>query len=235
MKHNNRNSVAFGSAISLLFVAVFVLWSELDPESLRRIAKEDGPIESLSAVFFGLSSILFIVFARRSEFLREKRKIGYFFTISWAILMFVFMGEEISWGQRIFGIATPDALREINLQNETTVHNIEFLNTYFGGTHRYLSIMMLTTGLLLPAFALSNYGRQIIQRFAFPVSPFRYAPLFVGGYLYGKYYVPTIPQGASEIREFLMAVGMLSFAMHGAAMPCSLFRACESKTYKPEH
>ncbi|PNI10459.1 hypothetical protein CXX84_03090 [Arthrobacter sp. AFG7.2] len=33
-------------------------------------------------------------------------------------------GEEISWGQRIFGWATPDALNEVNRQGETTVHNI---------------------------------------------------------------------------------------------------------------
>jgi hypothetical protein len=33
-------------------------------------------------------------------------------------------GEEISWGQRIFGWATPEALDEINRQGETTVHNI---------------------------------------------------------------------------------------------------------------
>lgn len=33
-------------------------------------------------------------------------------------------GEEISWGQRIFGWGTPEALGEINRQGETTVHNI---------------------------------------------------------------------------------------------------------------
>ncbi len=33
-------------------------------------------------------------------------------------------GEEISWGQRIFGWDTPEALDEINRQGETTLHNI---------------------------------------------------------------------------------------------------------------
>ena len=33
-------------------------------------------------------------------------------------------GEEISWGQRIFGWATPESLNEVNRQGETTVHNI---------------------------------------------------------------------------------------------------------------
>jgi hypothetical protein len=33
-------------------------------------------------------------------------------------------GEEISWGQRIFGWATPESLEDVNRQGETTVHNI---------------------------------------------------------------------------------------------------------------
>ena len=33
-------------------------------------------------------------------------------------------GEEISWGQRIFGFATPDLLMTLNEQKEFTVHNI---------------------------------------------------------------------------------------------------------------
>lgn len=33
-------------------------------------------------------------------------------------------GEEISWGQRIFGWATPESLNEVNRQGETTLHNI---------------------------------------------------------------------------------------------------------------
>ena len=33
-------------------------------------------------------------------------------------------GEEISWGQRIFGWDTPDDLEAVNRQGETTVHNI---------------------------------------------------------------------------------------------------------------
>jgi len=33
-------------------------------------------------------------------------------------------GEEISWGQRIFGWSTPESLRAINRQGETTLHNI---------------------------------------------------------------------------------------------------------------
>ncbi|MFP5341883.1 MAG: hypothetical protein ACLGIJ_03000 [Candidatus Limnocylindria bacterium] len=33
-------------------------------------------------------------------------------------------GEEISWGQRILGVATPAAFDSINVQGETNIHNI---------------------------------------------------------------------------------------------------------------
>ena len=33
-------------------------------------------------------------------------------------------GEEISWGQRIFGWQTPESMEQINRQGETTLHNI---------------------------------------------------------------------------------------------------------------
>ena len=33
-------------------------------------------------------------------------------------------GEEISWGQRIFGWQTPESMEQINGQGETTLHNI---------------------------------------------------------------------------------------------------------------
>jgi len=144
-------------------------------------------------------------------------------------MVFVCMGEEISWGQRIFDITTPDGLREINLQGETNIHNIEFMDTFLGGKYLYLSIMMLTTGLLLPVFALSKFGKLTIQQFAFPVSPLCYAPLFVGAYVYGIYYHHQMGNVASEVREFLMSVGMFSFAMTGAMFPCTLFRVCKSK------
>jgi hypothetical protein len=32
--------------------------------------------------------------------------------------------EEISWGQRIFGIETPNSFKDLNYQGETTVHNL---------------------------------------------------------------------------------------------------------------
>lgn len=49
-------------------------------------------------------------------------------------------GEEISWGQRIFGWQTPEAMEAINRQGETTVHNI-------GGVQELVPAAMLLASL----------------------------------------------------------------------------------------
>jgi hypothetical protein len=217
------------STINLLILAGFVLWTEIDGQSVAAISDEDGPIENASAGLFLLSSICFVIAARRSAFLKTKETFPRYLMIGlWALLMFVFAGEEISWGQRIFGIATPEVLRGVNTQNELNLHNIEFVDTFLGGKFRYLSIMMIMTGLLFPLAALTRRGKQLIERTAFPVAPLVYATLFVGAYLYGFRYSGHLADAKhAEVRELLMAIAIFAFALHGAIRPDELFRAKE--------
>jgi ABC-type Fe3+-siderophore transport system permease subunit len=44
---------------------------------------------------------------------------------------FFIAGEEISWGQRIFGIETPESVAEVNRQEELSVHNITSIENLF--------------------------------------------------------------------------------------------------------
>lgn len=48
--------------------------------------------------------------------------VGWF--TGWVLACVYFAGEEASWGQHYFRWATPDALRGLNDQNETNLHNI---------------------------------------------------------------------------------------------------------------
>ena len=229
MKKANWNRIIVISTINILILAGFVLWTEIDSQSVVDMSYEDGPVENSSAVFFLLSSICFVIAARRSEFLKKKKEFPRYLMIGlWALLMFIFAGEEISWGQRVFGIATPEALREVNIQNELNVHNIEFVDTFMGGKYRYLSVMMITTGLFIPLVALSRRGKQLIQRTAFPVAPLVYATLFVGAYLYGFWYSGQLAEAKhAEVRELLMGIAMFAFGLHGAIKPDELFRATD--------
>jgi len=210
-------------------LAFFAIWTETDPDSLHVWTKEDGPIESMTSALFGVSCLFFALFAWRSRYLKERGGRFYFFAMAWAALMFVFMGEEVSWGQRIFDFDTPEGVKKANLQKEMNIHNLEAMQVFMGGKFRYLSIMMLATGLGFPLLALTAFGKRWLQKLAFPVAPVLLFPFFLGAYLFGRHYWPVILNDAAEVREFVMSVGMVAFAWTGARFPCRLFRVCDPR------
>ena len=117
-----------GSLAAILVTSLFVALAETDPRSLLSYSLEDGPVENVSAALFGLACAGFIVMMFRTPLLREgKGWHRYFFLFGWALLMFVFFGEEISWGQRILGFGSPEAVAAANVQNEFNLHNLEVL------------------------------------------------------------------------------------------------------------
>jgi hypothetical protein len=217
-----------------LILGGFATWALVDKDSLYPWLEEDTLIESLTSMFFGLAALGFVLIARRSMFLKTKQSgPRYLWVALWALLMFVFMGEEISWGQRIFSTVTPQWLDTINLQKETNVHNVDFVRNFLGGAHRWLSILMLLTGLVLPAFAETGYGKRVIQWWGFPVCPIQFWLFFVGAYAFGvivrEYTFRT--NDAAEVREFVFSIGMACFALYGAYRPWSVFRSSERTAF----
>jgi len=101
-------------------------------EASKPFRGEDHLIENLGAFFFFAASILyFVCFWLSSRSAKEthnhhpKRNGFYFFL---AVLFFIGLGEEISWGQRIIGWETPQFIKEFNRQDETNFHNIRIFD-----------------------------------------------------------------------------------------------------------
>jgi hypothetical protein len=223
--HRSVERFALATALSVASVLAFVAWAEADPDGLRRACVEDGPIEWLSAICYLVSSAGFLVTAFRSEFLRRRPEWWIRgMTLAWALLMFAFFGEEISWGQRLLGIQTPEWFAPMNRQKEINLHNIFWIEQPIGGVYRLVTIMILMTGLVIPVAALTGRGRRLLQRFAFPVLPWGWAALFLGCFLYDRYYPKILGLPSSEVREFLLAVGMMAFGLHAAWRSGDVFR-----------
>jgi hypothetical protein len=218
---------------SLTAFIVFVCWVELSPSTLGPLTPEDGPIENASALLFLVSGIGFLIAAARSEWLRSQGTWGaYLMILAWAGLAFVFAGEEISWGQRILGLDTPEQWKAINAQEEFNIHNLYIVGVGGGSTYRYLTMFAITTGLVLPLMAMTSTGRRLFQRFHFPVAPIVLAPAFIGAYLFGKYYLDIAPSAGlspkdavNEVRELLIGYAMALYGMYGALLPDRLFAA----------
>ena len=89
------------------------------PRTFQALSREDYWVEYLTAVWLLLAGLLLFVTALAER--RFFRRCAY---VLGGMAMAFAAGEEISWGQRIFGFATPDLLMRLNDQEEFNVHNI---------------------------------------------------------------------------------------------------------------
>ena len=109
----------FGYLFLCLNVLFFSFLLAADSETFRAMAREDYWVEYLTAVWFLLAGVLLFGTAwMERDILRRC-----VYILGGLAMVFV-AGEEISWGQRIFGFATPDFLASVNDSGEFTVHNI---------------------------------------------------------------------------------------------------------------
>ncbi len=160
---------------------------------------EDGFVELTGA--FSLLVASFILF--RSAFVRKtkvKKDIKFWTLIVAGLAFFWASGEEISWGQHMFGTVTPEWLAEVNGQNETNLHNInkKFFDrwlerltallaiisavAHFRGKDRFLSFKLPEYGLAM-AFILIPIYRKLQSIYGHDIWPVGFLFFFVYPYL----------------------------------------------------
>ncbi|HSP31253.1 MAG TPA: hypothetical protein VLO13_04475 [Halomonas sp.] len=139
---------SFREALSyfLIFTALFLTTSLIEffhPVSYVYFISEDKIGEYATSVAFAAAACFFVAVARRGIGLNR------LFMFSMAFLSLLIAGEEISWGQRIFGVDTPELLRNVNHQGEITLHNIGPLQeaNFHEVAGVLLQILMVTSAL----------------------------------------------------------------------------------------
>lgn len=142
--------------ILFFFTSLFLIcFAFLDLNTLKRLVREDEAIENMQAILYligaGLWASAFFMISRvkRNEW-RE-----YIFYVLFLGLFLFFFFEEISWGQRLFGFSTPEALEEVNMQDETNVHNIGIQNSLLW-IHLLMGLFLATIGIIFPMLKLSS-------------------------------------------------------------------------------
>lgn len=212
--------------VLVMITLSYPLLSSLNNETITEVTKEDHLVENFSAIFYLLcSSISFFVYYKGGK------NIFYFlFSVFFAICF----GEEISWGQRIFEISTPDSFKHLNIQGEINIHNLSFFNNNGDKTTlrgKILSVLTSANGLysifwifyavLLPI--ILKYFRslnELAKRILFPVFPVWLGAVFVLNFAIFKLYescsiyannsTPIVELKESNI-AFLYLVGFLFF------------------------
>lgn len=144
-----------------LFVTYFVLGRWVPTSPILGFGKEDAIVEYLGALFW---AIAWGVCAYR---LIKGQRQPLLLLVMWMVLAFVFMGEEVSWFQRILGFGTPDAFEDINAQGEFNVHNLEGLGIGGLGVQDLFRLGFITYFLLLPMATASSRARRWLARLGY--------------------------------------------------------------------
>ncbi len=158
----------------LLIVASLVLYL-VDRELYLSLSFEDFVVEWATAIVLVLAAVVSWRIARQTKGTGSRR---YLFFAVLGVLLFMAAFEEISWGQRIFGIATPDFWSLHNDQHELNLHNT--FQTLTGlRTRIVVGIGLLCYGGILPlAMRLPGVAR-LVARLSVPVPPLWLAPSFI--------------------------------------------------------
>lgn len=147
-------------------------------------AREDGLVEYGTAIFLFAASFVLLVNARRLG--ARGLTLAVVCTLFYALLFFFAAGEEVSWGQRIFGWESGEFYQQNNKQNETNLHNL-IVPTPWGDFHLaktlfgpILTLILLLYLAVLPMlYPRVGWIRRIADRIAAPVPGTRHAVLAI--------------------------------------------------------
>jgi hypothetical protein len=185
----------------------------------RWLLSEDSLLEWIQVTLMAAAAVAGVVAAYRRA--RRGDRFLAVLLAGFALVMLAGVGEEISWGQRILGLTTPQGLAEINHQAETNLHNIkgDAINAQL--VFNWMQLIAGLVGTTLPWLTRTE-PRRVGSRLLREVSP----PLFTTscfallfGYRLVRFFVPSSVTAAvkfGEWPELAFALGLAAFAVLAA-------------------
>lgn len=204
---------------SILYLSIsYSVFLFLNTQSIRYLAREDGIYESIGAIFFLITSVIFFVSFWKCDtgndfkFIKTRKNVFYLLL---GIVFFIGFGEEISWGQRIFNVETPELFKEINVQNEINLHNLQILQDSPGrnkiidwiiSVDSLFALFLLFYCILIPVFnKLNSNFNRFLKKINLPIVPIFIGIFFIVNYITSRIinsYVPAnLRHCTVEIKE----------------------------------
>ncbi len=205
LNHSHR---LFVWAFLLIVVGGYALLAWHWPVLLMWATFEDLAGEWTQVFFFAATCIMAWLLAR------EAGRYRVFFILLGLACFYVAM-EEISWGQRIFGLESPELFREKNLQGETNLHN--FFTGPFATTLKHALAYVIAAGLVVYGAAYPwalRRGMALARwcdRRGLAPPPGYLWPVFVAAAIIE---VEPVGLNEAEVAEILVGFGLLITALH---------------------
>lgn len=230
----NRKYLIIGSLLFLLIIASYLILLTLKPEIVFFLGKEDGIVEICSSSCYLISACLFFYLFFNSKSHNQKYLLNtdrnYFFLLLGLLFFFCF-GEEISWGQRILDLKTPDWLEKSNAQQEINLHNLyifqpadtpdqqqKVLGIWLNAGRIYTLFWLLYCVFIPFLNKFFSYLQTLFKKISLPVVPLWIAILFLLNFILQNVieviYSPNFPPRFSEFYENNTAVLFLAVSLY---------------------
>ncbi len=208
------------SSLKAMLVVPFVIAASgavaalMGKPAYKMLTGEDKIAETLQVICWIISFVLTILIIKKSARANEKGVAVLFGILAVGIIFMI--GEEISWGQRLFGWETPESYASINKQEETNLHNIHGV----GFTFKWLHMIVGGYGGLLPLVLLFTSVLQEHRKFLSRIVPhFTLIPFFLMPFFWRLYRnlfdAPKdfyfVVSEYSEVMELVLASGFVFF------------------------
>lgn len=222
VRTSSKYAIILAPVLLMVLCATFLL----NPATRRMtlwMLEENHPVELLTFVAALAGGVLGLSLAWRARKNGEKPFVVWCYAALGAGLIFVGM-EEVAWGQQFLGFASPEVWRSINVQGETTLHNVvglqgrsEIFRLMFG-----LGFLIAVRLSFSPAF--QKIGSPVILLPWFAV-----IALHAGVDVYNDYFPVGIQfdfymQRTSELVEMLIGVSGLLYVLLNSQVVLPAFK-----------
>lgn len=160
---------------SLALITLFIVLKLGFADTYRTIIQEDGPLENAQAAGYLAASLISLSVA--VSFARRRHAPDALLSLALTAALLLVCLEEVSWGQRVLDLPTPEYFKAHNVQGELTLHNLEWFNTHL---HRLYILFGL----------FCSFGWLFVRRRTAAAGAGEAAPLVPGWYL-TFYFLPV--------------------------------------------
>ncbi len=208
------------SRLSIILIPVLLIVFAIIYKTNSRfyiyLTREDNLVEWVTFVLLFLTGVLSLIIAIQ---IRKNQGPYFWFFLIFSILCILSSLEEISWGQRILGIKSPEFFLKGSDQREINIHNVIqkwaknlsiFWITYDLKTKHIVGLTLFVYGTCLPIIALNRSISSFFRRKQFVVPP----PILSFGFLIAALMMFDKPTGQEEeIGEFFFSICLFLFTV----------------------